>query len=58
MSRSTNMLMVLAPAAANAPPTRVARTSHPEGSPRWATTMVGTVVTSNNSMIRGLVRAT
>jgi hypothetical protein len=57
MSRSAYMLMALAPPAARAPPTRVATTSHTGGSPRAATTMVGRVVTSSSSMIRGLVRA-
>jgi hypothetical protein len=28
-----------------------------DGSPPWASTMVGTVVTSSSSMIRGLVSA-
>jgi hypothetical protein len=35
----------------------VAATSHNEGSPSWATIMVGTVVTSSSSMIRGFVSA-
>ena len=58
MSRSTYMLMALAPPAARAPPTRVATMRVTEGMPRWATTMVGRVVTSSSSMIRGLVSAT
>ena len=58
MSRSTTMLMALAPPAASAPPASVATISHSGGRPRWATTMVGNVVTSSSSMIRGLVRAT
>ena len=58
MSRSTYMLMALAPPAAAEPPTSVASTSQPEGRPRAATTIVGTVVTSRSSMIRGLVSAT
>ena len=58
MSRSTTMLMALAPPAANAPPSRVATISHTGGRPRWATIMVGSVVTSSSSMIRGLVSAT
>ena len=52
------MLMALAPPAASVPPTRVATMSQTEGSPRFATTMVGSVVTSRSSMIRGFVRAT
>ena len=58
MSRSMTMLVALAPAAARVPPTRVAKISQISGMPRWATTMVGTVVTRSSSMIRGLVRAT
>ena len=58
MSRSTTMLMALAPPAARAPPARVATMSHSGGRPRWATTMVGSVVTSSSSMMRGLVSAT
>ena len=68
MSRSTYMLMALAPPAAKAPPSTVATTNHPEGSRSqmspegcswaWATTIVGTVVTSRSSMMRGLVSAT
>ena len=58
MSRSTTMLMALAPPAASAPPARVATISQTGGRPRCATTMVGSVVTSRSSMIRGLVRAT
>ena len=57
MSRSTYMLMALAPPAARLPPTSVASTSHPDGIPRSATTIVGTVVTSKSSMMRGLVSA-
>jgi hypothetical protein len=40
------------------PPTNVATISQNPGIPFAATTMVGMVVTSNNSMMRGLVRAT
>ena len=58
MSRSTTMLMALAPPAASAPPTRVATTSQRGGRPRLATTIVGRVVTSRSSMMRGLVSAT
>ena len=58
MSRSTYMLMALAPPAASVPPMTVATISHTDGRPRSATTMVGTVVTSSSSMMRGLVRAT
>ena len=39
------------------PPTPVATISHTDGTPRWATNIVGTVVTSRSSMIRGLVSA-
>ena len=58
MSLSATMFRALAPPAASEPPTRVASTSHPEGRPRAATTIVGTVVTSSSSTIRGLVSAT
>ena len=58
MSRSTYMLMALAPPAASAPPMTVATISHSGGMPCSATTIVGTVVTSSSSMIRGLVSAT
>ncbi len=58
MSRSSTMLRALAPPAASAPPVSVATMSQTEGRPPWATTMVGSVVTSSNSMMRGLVRAT
>ena len=58
MSRSTTMLMALAPPAAAAPPTTVANISHSEGRPPSATTIVGTVVTRSSSMIRGFVSAT
>jgi hypothetical protein len=58
MSRSTYMLMALAPPAARVPPTTVQAISHTGGRPRWATIMVGTVVTSSSSMMRGLVSAT
>ena len=58
MSRSTYMLMALAPPAASDPPTTVATTSQADGRPRAATICVGTVVTSSNSMMRGFVRAT
>lgn len=58
MSRSTTMFVALAPPAASAPPTRVATITPADGRPRWATTMVGSVVTSSSSMLRGLVSAT
>ena len=58
MSRSMYMLKALAPPAARLPPTSVAKISHPDGRPRSATTIVGTVVTSSSSTMRGLVRAT
>ena len=52
------MLMALAPPAASAPPITVASISQIEGKPRFATIIVGTVVMSNSSMMRGFVRAT
>ncbi len=58
MSRSTYMLMALAPPAANVPPITVAAISHSDGRPRSATIIVGTVVTSSSSMMRGLVSET
>ena len=58
MSRSTNMLMALAPPAARAPPSSVAIISQTGGRPRLATIMVGSVVMSRSSMMRGLVSAT
>ena len=58
MSRSTYMLMALAPPAAKVPPMTVATISHTDGMPCSATTIVGTVVTSSSSMMRGFVRAT
>ena len=57
MSRSTYMLMALAPPAAKVPPITVAAMSHGDGRPRSATIMVGTVVTRSSSMMRGLVSA-
>ena len=58
MSRSTYMLMALAPPADSVPPTTVANISQSEGIPRSATIIVGTVLTNRSSMMRGLVRAT
>ena len=58
MSRSRYMLAALAPPAESVPPTSVATTSRSEGQPPAATTIVGTVVTSSSSIMRGLVRAT
>ena len=58
MSRSTYMLMALAPPAASVPPSTVQTISHSGGMPCSATTIVGTVVTSSSSMIRGFVSAT
>ena len=52
------MLMAFAPPAASAPPTRVASMRPIDGRPRFATTMVGSVVTKRSSMMRGLVKAT
>src|SRR5579875_4227925 len=53
-----NMLVACAPPAESVPPTRVASTSQPDGTPRRATNIVGTVVTRRSSMMRGFVRAT
>src|SRR5262245_35340565 len=50
--------MVLALAAASVPPTSVAAIRPSDGIPRLANSIVGTVVTRSNSMIRGLVSAT
>ena len=58
MSRSTTMFAALAPPAESAPPTSVATINHHSGTPFAATTIVGSVVTSSSSMIRGLVSAT
>jgi hypothetical protein len=58
MSRSTYMLMALAPPAAMVPPMTVAAISQSDGRPFAATTIVGTVVTSSSSMMRGFVSAT
>ena len=55
MSRSTYMLMALAPPAASVPPRSVSSTRPRLGQPRSASTIVGTVVISSSSMIRGLV---
>jgi hypothetical protein len=52
------MLMALAPPAARVPPIITAAISQIDGIPRLARTMVGTVVTSSSSMMRGLVSAT
>ena len=57
MSRSMYMLIALAPPAASVPPISVTITSQVEGQPPSASTIVGTVVISSSSMIRGLVRA-
>jgi len=51
-------LMALAPPAARAPPHTVATINVIEGHPRSASTMVGIVVTSSNSTMRGFVNAT
>jgi len=50
--------MALAPPAASVPPSTTAAISQTDGRRRSASTMVGTVVTSRSSMIRGLVSAT
>ena len=57
MSRSTTMLMALAPPAASVPPSRTNSTSLVEGQPFSASTITGTVVMSNNSTTRNLARA-
>jgi hypothetical protein len=57
MSRSTYMLTAFAPPAASVPPSRVISTSVVGGHPFSASTIVGTVVISSSSMIRGLVSA-
>ena len=49
--------MVFALPAANAPPTRVTTSTRMDGRPRCASSIVGIVVTSSSSMIRGLVSA-
>src|SRR5665213_1168339 len=51
------MLNAFAPPAASVPPTRVTTMSHRLGKPFAATIIVGTVVTSSSSMMRGFVRA-
>jgi hypothetical protein len=51
------MLIAFAPPAANEPPINVIKMRLNAGQPPSATTIVGTVVISNNSMIRGFVRA-
>ena len=58
MSLSTKQFRLFADPAARVPPTRVASTSGSDGTPSAARNMVGTVVTSSSSMMRGLVRAT
>src|SRR5438094_2112442 len=52
------MLMVFAAPAASVPPPTVASISHGEGHPFFASSMVGTVVTTSKAMMRGLVSAT
>jgi hypothetical protein len=51
------MLIAFAPPAAKEPPINVIRMRLSAGHPSSATTIVGTVVMSNNSMIRGFVSA-
>jgi len=58
ISASATQLSTLALAAAAVPPNSVANTSHGDGIPLAASIIAGTVVTSSNSMIRGLVIAT
>ena len=43
--------------AASAPPNSVATASHVEGHPRCASTIAGSVVTSNSQMMFGFVSA-
>src|SRR5215472_6360838 len=50
--------MVFALPAASAPPMRVTAISPSDGSPRLASSIVGSVVTRSSSMILGLVSAT
>src|SRR5258708_1873030 len=50
--------MVFALPAASAPPISVTAISPSDGSPRLASSIVGSVVTSSSSMILGLVSAT
>jgi hypothetical protein len=57
MSRSMYILIAFAPPAAKEPPIKVIRIRLSAGHPSSATTIVGTVVMSNNSMIRGFVSA-
>jgi hypothetical protein len=57
MSRSATWLRVFALPAARVPPTRVATVVTQPGSPPAARTIVGTVVTSRSSMMRGFVSA-
>jgi hypothetical protein len=58
MSRSRTQLKTLALAAARQPPIKVYATRASGGTPPAARNMAGTVVTSSNSMIRGLVSPT
>jgi hypothetical protein len=51
------MLNVLAPPAASVPPISVTAISPHDGHPPSASTIVGTVVISRSSMMRGLVSA-
>jgi hypothetical protein len=51
------MLMALAPPAARVPPMTVTATSAVDGQPAWARIIVGTVVMSSSSMMRGFVSA-
>ena len=58
MSRSITMLKVFAPPAASVPPSeRRHHQTSSRGMPFAATTIVGMVVTSRSSFIRGLVSA-
>ena len=57
MSLSRYMLIVLAAPAARVPPNTVAAINQPDGHPRAASIIVGTVVTTSSTMIRGFVSA-
>src|SRR5660397_222770 len=58
MSRSRELLNAFAEPADRVPPIRVAIISHAPGQPSAASTMVGNVVMSSSSMMRGLVSDT
>ena len=58
MSASSTELNTFADAADSVPPTKVITARPSGGNPPAARNMAGNVVTSNNSMMRGLVRPT